>query len=73
MLGRDELPDADVGLQGCTGTNDDKLKDKLRLVTKDKEITVMEARSIEELGYSGPNSKEFLSCVKSKLNVKHKQ
>ena len=72
VIGRDELPDADVGLQGCTGTNDDKMKDKLRLVTKDKEITVMESRSIEELGYSSPNSREFLDCVKTELNVNGK-
>ena len=69
VLGRDKLPDADVDLQGCTGTNGDKMKEKLRLVTRDKEITVMESRSIQELGYSGPNSREFLDCVKSELNV----
>jgi hypothetical protein len=69
VIGRDKLPDAAVGLQGCTGTNNDKMKDKLRLVTKDKEITVMEARSIKELGYSGPNTREFLECVKTELDV----
>ena len=72
VIGRDVLPDAPVGLQGCTGTNNDKMKDKLRLVTKDKEIKVMESRSIEELGYSGPNSRKFLDCVKTELNVNEK-
>ena len=47
VLGRDKMPNAPVGLQGATGTNDDKSKDKLRIVTKDKEINVMESRNIE--------------------------
>ena len=61
-MGRDPLPDATVGIQGCTGTAENKEKDKLRLVTRDHEITVMESRSIEDLGHSDPNSKEFLEC-----------
>ena len=48
------------------------MKDKLRIVTKVKEINVIEARSIEELGYSGPNTKEFLECVKVELNINSK-
>ena len=62
--GRDPLPDARVGIQGCTGVNNNKKKDKLRLVTKDKEISVMEARSIGDLGYSGPNSYKFIESSK---------
>ena len=30
---------------------------------------MIEARSIEELGYTGPNSAQFLGCVKKELNV----
>merc|ERR1711888_481587 len=69
VLGRDKLPDAPLGLKGAIGTNENKCKDKLRIITKDKEINVIEARSIEELGYSGPNSTQFLECVKKELNV----
>ena len=47
VLGRDKLPDAPLGLKGATGTNENKCKDKLRIISKDKEIHVIEARSIE--------------------------
>merc|ERR1712030_247902 len=63
------VPDAHLGMKGATGTNESKCKDKLRIITKDKEINVIEARSIEELGYTGPNSTQFLECVKKELNV----
>ena len=67
VLGRDKLPDAPLGLKGATGTNENKNKDKLRVITKDKEINVLEARSIEDLGYTGPNSIQFLNCVKKEI------
>ena len=66
------MPNAHVGLQGATGTNNDKSKDKLRIVTKDKEVNVLESRSIEDLGYSGPNSHQFLSCVKTEIGISDK-
>ena len=70
IMGRDPLPDAKVGIQGCTGINNDRKKDKLRLVTKDKEISVMEARTIQDLGYSGSNSFEFIESMKAELGIK---
>ena len=45
---------------------------KLRIVTMDNEVTVMEARSISDLGYSGPSSYIFLSCVKRELEINNK-
>ena len=72
VMGRDPLPDAAVGIQGSTGVSNDKSKDRLRLVTSDNEITVMESRSIDDLGYSGPNSTEFLASVKVELDVTEK-
>ena len=69
VLGRDVLPDATLVLKGATGSSENKLKDKLRIITKDKEINVIEARNIEDLGYTGPNSVQFLECVKKELNV----
>ena len=59
-LGTDKLPDAARGLQGATGRTNNVSTNKLRIVTMDNEVTVMEARSISELGYSGPNSDIFL-------------
>ena len=38
----------------------------------DNEVTVMEARSISDLGYSGPSSDIFLSCVKRELEINNK-
>ena len=72
VLGRDKLPDAHLGLKGATGINENKCKDKLRIITKDKEINVIEARSTEELCYTGPNSAQFLGCVKKELNEMRK-
>merc|ERR1712208_111573 len=69
VLGRDKLPDASLGLKGSTGTNENKHKDKLQVITKDKEINVLEARSIEDLGYTGPNSIQFLNCLKKEIEV----
>ena len=35
----------------------------------DNEITVMEARCIDDLGYNGPNSDTFWDCVKAELAI----
>ena len=42
ILGREPLQDATVNIHGCTGTSNNKNKDKLRIVTSDKEVTVIE-------------------------------
>ena len=63
-LGTDKLPDAARGLQGATGRTKNVSTNKLRIMTMDNEVTVMEARSISDLSYSGPNSDIFLGCVK---------
>merc|ERR1711888_89842 len=69
VLGRDVLPNATLSLKGATESSENKLKDKLRIITKDKEINVIEARNIEDLGYTGPNLVQILECVKKELNV----
>jgi hypothetical protein len=61
-----------VDLQGCAGSSIDRKTDKLRVVTSDKQITVLEARRIEELGYNGPDSHVFKSCVKIELGINDK-
>ena len=59
ILGREPLQDATVNIHGCTGTSNNKNKDKLRIVTREKELTVIETRQVPELGYSGPDSDTF--------------
>ena len=59
VLGRDALEDASVDLQGCTGSSDNRKKDKLRVVCSDRQITVIEVRRIQELGFNGPNTITF--------------
>ena len=72
-LGVDKLPDAPTGLQGATGKGDDRSINKLRVVTMDNEITVLESSCIENLGYNSPNSDLFWSCVKNKLGINDKK
>ena len=55
----DKLPDAPTGFQGATGKEEDISKNRMRLVTMDNEITVMESRCIDDLRYNGPNSDIF--------------
>jgi hypothetical protein len=50
VLGREPLPDAVTDLQGCTGKDNNRNQDKIRIVTSDKEITLVEARTVENLG-----------------------
>ena len=49
-LGMDRLPDDPTGLQEATGKGEDISKNRIRLVTMDNEITVMESRCIDDLG-----------------------
>ena len=69
ILGREPLQDATVNIHGCTGTSNNKNKDKLRIVTSDKEVTVIETRQVPELGYSGPGSDTFKRAVKAELGI----
>ena len=68
-LGMDKLPDAPTGLQGATGIGDDRSINNLRVVTMDNEVTVLESRCIENLGYNSPNSDLFWSCVKNEIKL----
>ena len=69
VLGRDALRDAGQVLQGCTGSSDNMKKYNLRLVCMDKQITVVEARGIDELGYNGPNSKTFMEALRTEMEI----
>ena len=54
VIGRDRLPNAEGSLQGCTGTTDDRRKDKLRVVTAEKKVVILELRIVDELGKGAP-------------------
>ena len=69
ILGREPLQDATVNIHGCTGTSDNKNQDKLRIVTSNKQVTVIETRQVPELGYSGPDSEAFKIAVKTELGI----
>ena len=68
ILGEDKLPDAEGVLQGCTGTTDDRRKDKLRVVTCEKKIVILESRIVEELGSVSPDSLIFQAGVQEEFN-----
>ena len=69
LLGREELPDAKSALQGCTGSSNDKLQDKLRFVDEEGEVTVVETRGVETLGKTAPDSPQYIDCVKSEFGI----
>ena len=50
-LGRAPLTDADGALKG--GALRDREKDKLRVITSDKKVTICEARKVGDLGING--------------------
>ena len=57
------------GLQGAIGRTSNVSTNKLRIVTINNEVTVIEARSINDPGYSGPKSDIFWGCVKREIGV----
>ena len=69
ILGEDKLPDAEGILQGCTGTTDDRRKDKLRVVTCEKKIVILESRIVDELGSLAPDSLTYQLGVKKEFKA----
>ena len=69
ILGREPLQVATINIHGCTGTSNNKKKDKLLIVTSDKEVTVIETRQVPELGYNGPDRDTFKIAVKTELGI----
>ena len=69
ILGEDKLPDAEGILQGCTGTTDDRRKDKLRVVTCEKKIVILESRIVDELGSLAPDSLTYQLGVKEEFKA----
>ena len=56
VLGREVLPDAHGGLQGATGLETSRDKDKLRIVCADGQVTVCETRIVDDLGKSSADT-----------------
>merc|ERR1711895_187752 len=62
-LGRAPLTDANGGVTGVGGVHRGKEKDKLRVVTTDKQINICESRKVGDLGVNGNvNKVRLLQC-----------
>ena len=49
---------------GATGASENRKRNKLKLVKKDGEVEIMETREVEDLGFSYPESTEYIqSCL----------
>ena len=49
---------------GSTGTSENRKRNKLKLVKKNGEIEIMETREVKDLGFSSPESTEYIkSCL----------
>ena len=64
-LGRAPLRDALGRIIGIGGSNCNMEKDKLRIVTCDKEITVVESRKIGQLAVNANNNPHFNEVSKN--------
>ena len=68
-LRRVPLRDAGGSVKGIGGINTDLDKDKLRIVTTDKEVTVCESRKVCNLGLNADNNKRFVAAAKLEWGI----
>ena len=68
-LGRAPLKDALGKIIGIGGSQSNREKDKLRVITCDKEITVVETRKIGELGINAHNNILFNEVIREELGI----
>ena len=68
-LGRAPLRDALGRIIGIGGSNSNREKDKLKIVTCDKEITVVESRKIGQLGINAHNNPQFNEVARMELGI----
>ena len=66
-LGHAPLRDALGRVIGIGGSNFNLEKDKLRIVTSDKEITVVESRKVGQLGVNAKNNLRFNEVARMEL------
>ena len=71
-IGRAPLRDALGKTIGIGGSQNSKEKDKLRIITCDKEITVVETRKIGELGINAHNNNSFNEVARRELGINSK-
>ena len=71
ILGRDKLPNAEGSLQGCTASTDYRRKDKLRVVTAEKKVVILESRLVNELGKGAPDSKTISKGSQTRIWYDH--
>ena len=69
LLGREVLPDATTLLQGCTGSSNNRLQDKMRFIDEQGNITVVEARGVETLGTTPPDSLHYVTSAKCEFGI----
>ena len=68
-LGRAPLRDALGKIIGIGGSQNNREKDKLRIITCDKEIIVEETRTIRELGINAHNNNSFNEVARRELGI----
>ena len=68
-LGRAPLRDASGKVVGIGGANSSLEKDKLRIVTSDKEVTVVESRRVGNLGVNMNNNMRFNETARLELGT----
>ena len=70
-LGRAPLTDANGGVTGVGGVHRGKEKDKLRVVTTDKQITICESRKVGDLGVNGNVNQRFNETARLEIGSDH--
>ena len=69
VLGREALPDARGALQGATGLETSRDKDKLRIVCADGQITVCETRIVDNLGKSSTDTASYRAASNKEFGI----
>ena len=69
LLGREKLPDATTSLQGCTGSSNNRLQDKMRFIDEHGNVTVVEARGVETLGITPPDSPHYVTSAMCEFGI----
>ena len=64
VVREERLSDAKSSLMGATGASENQRRNKLKLVKKKGDIDIMETREVKDLGFSSPESTEYIrSCL----------
>ena len=66
-LGRAPLTNADGGVKGVGGVLRDREKDKLRVITSDKKVTICESRKVGDLGINSNVNQSFNEAARIEI------